>query len=58
MDRDYIVRVTAADAQIRAFAATTRNLVEEMREIHNTSPVVSAALGRMLTGGAMMGAMM
>lgn len=58
MDRDYIVRATAADAQIRAFAATTRNLVEEMREIHNTSPVVSAALGRMLTGGAMMGAMM
>ena len=58
MDRDYIVRVTAADAQIRAFAATTRNLVEEMREIQNTRPVVSAALGRMLTGGAMMGAMM
>lgn len=58
MDRDYIVRATAADAQIRAFAATTRNLVEEMREIHNTSPVVSAALGRLLTGGAMMGAMM
>lgn len=58
MDRDYIVRATAADAQIRAFAATARNLVEEMREIHNTSPVVSAALGRLLTGGAMMGAMM
>ena len=58
MDRDYTVRATAADAQIRAFAATTRNLVEEMREIHNTSPVVSAALGRLLTGGAMMGAMM
>ncbi len=58
MDRDYTVRATAADTQIRAFAATTRNLVEEMREIHNTSPVVSAALGRLLTGGAMMGAMM
>ena len=58
MDRDYIVRATAADARIRAFAATARNLVEEMREIHNTSPVVSAALGRLLTGGAMMGAMM
>lgn len=58
MDRDYIVRATAAGAQIRAFAATTRNLVEEMRKIHNTSPVVSAALGRLLTGGAMMGAMM
>ena len=58
MDKDYIVRATAADAQIRAFAATTRNLVEEMRRIHNTSPVASAALGRLLTGGVMMGAMM
>lgn len=56
--RDYMVRATAANAQIRAFAATTRNLVEEMRGIHNTSPVASAALGRLLTGGAMMGAMM
>ncbi len=61
MDRktdDYIVRATAADGQIRAFAATTRKLVEEAREAHNTSPVVTAALGRMLTAGAMMGAMM
>lgn len=53
-----MVRATAADAQIRAFAATTKNLVEEMRSLHNTSPVVSAALGRLLTGGAMMGAIM
>ncbi len=53
-----MVRATAADAQIRAFAATTKNLVEEMRSLHNTSLVVSAALGRLLTGGAMMGAMM
>lgn len=58
IDRDYIVRATAADAQIRAFAATTKNLVEEMRKTHNTSPVATAALGRLLTGGAMMGAMM
>lgn len=55
---DYIVRATAADAQIRAFAATTRNLVEKMRQIHNTSPVVTAGLGRLLTGGAMMGIML
>ena len=53
-----MVRATAADAQVRAFAATTKNLVEEMRRVHNTSPVASAALGRLLTGGAMMGAMM
>lgn len=53
-----MVRATAADAQIRAFAATTRELVEEMRQIHNTSPVVTAALGRLLTGSVMMGSML
>ena len=55
---DYIVRATAADGQVRAFAATTRNLVEEARRIHETSPVATAALGRLLTAGAMMGSMM
>lgn len=55
---DYIVRATAADAQIRAFAATTRELVETAREAHNSSPVVTAALGRLLTAGAMMGSML
>lgn len=55
---DYIVRATAAQGQIRAFAATTRDLVETARKAHNTSPVVTAALGRLLTGGAMMGVMM
>ena len=55
---DYIVRATAADARIRAFAATTRNLVEEARARHNTSPVATAALGRLLTAGAMMGTML
>ena len=55
---DYIVRATAADAQIRAFAATTKNTVEAARQAHNLSPVASAALGRTLTGGAMMGAML
>lgn len=55
---DYIVRATAANAQIRAFAATTRELVETARKAHDTSPVVSAALGRLMTGGVMMGAML
>ena len=55
---DYIVRATAADLQIRAFAATTKELVEFARASHNTSPVVTAALGRLLTAGAMMGSMM
>lgn len=54
---DYIVRATAANAQIRAFAANTKEMVEKARRIHNASPVVTAALGRLLTGGAMMGAM-
>lgn len=56
--RDYIVRATAADNQVRVFAATTRNLVEHARSVHNTSPVATAALGRLLTAGAMMGSMM
>jgi len=55
---DYIIRATAADGQVRAFAATTRELVEYARSAHNTSPVATAALGRLLTGGAMMGVMM
>lgn len=55
---DYIVRATAGGGQIRAFAATTKNLVEEARVRHNTSPVATAALGRLLTAGAMMGSMM
>jgi molecular chaperone Hsp33 len=55
---DYIVRATAANNQIRAFAATTRDLVEHARNIHNTSPVATAALGRLLTASAIMGSMM
>ena len=56
--KDYIVRSTAADSQVRAFAITAGELVEEARKRHNTSPVATAALGRLLAGGAMMGSMM
>ena len=56
--KDYIVRATAADNQIRAFAATTTQVEEIARQHHNTSPVATAALGRLLTAGAMMGSMM
>ncbi len=55
---DYIVRATAADHQIRAFAASTGQLVENARRRHNTSPVATAALGRLLSAGVMMGSMM
>lgn len=55
---DYIIRAVAAKDQIRCFAITSRELVEEARHRHNTSPVITAALGRLLSGGAMMGAMM
>ena len=55
---DYIVRASAADAQIRAFACTTKGVVEAARRAHNTSPVVTAALGRLLSAGAMMGSML
>lgn len=55
---DYIVRATAANAQLRAFACTTKHLVERARQMHNTSPVVTAALGRLLSAGVMMGQML
>ena len=55
---DYLVRAIAANGQVRAFAAYTKNTVEVARQAHNTSPVVTAGLGRLLTAGAMMGSMM
>ena len=55
---DYILRATAADLQIRAFAIKSTELVEYARERHGTSPVATAALGRLLSAGAMMGVMM
>lgn len=55
---DYLIRATAANAQIRAFALTSRDLVETARSRHNLSPVVTAALGRLMTGAVMMGGML
>lgn len=52
---DYIVRATAAGGEIRAFAATTRDTVERARQLHDTSPVATAALGRLMTAALMMG---
>lgn len=55
---DYIVRATAAGHSVRAFAIRSTNLVEEARRHHGTTPVMTAALGRLLSAGAMMGSMM
>ena len=55
---DYLVRATASDGMIRAFAAVTKDTVQEAADRHHTSPVVTAALGRLLTAGAMMGQML
>lgn len=55
---DYIVRATAAEASIRAFSINAKEMVETARVDHNTSPVMTAALGRLLAAGAMMGSMM
>lgn len=55
---DHIIRATAAQERIRAFAVDSTELVAEAREIHHTFSVVTAALGRLLSAGAMMGSMM
>ncbi len=55
---DYIVRAAAANGQIRAFAITSKELTEMAKKRHATSPVITAALGRLLSGAAMMGVMM
>lgn len=55
---NYMVRATAEDAMVRLFVCDSKELVEKAREIHNTTPVVTAALGRLLTAGAMMGSML
>lgn len=56
--KDKIVRAIACDGKIRAFAASTRDIVEEARQRHESSPIATVALGRLLTGTAMMGTMM
>lgn len=53
--KDYIIRGINKDKTIRLFVANSTNLVEKARRIHNTSPTATAALGRALTGAAIMG---
>lgn len=55
---DILIRCVSNDGSIRLFCCTTTKIVEEARVIHNTYPVATAALGRMLTAGSMMGTML
>ena len=55
---DKVIRGVAAGEMIRAFACDITETAEEARRRHGTSPVVSAALGRFLAAGAMMGSAM
>lgn len=52
---DTLLRAIARDAGIQISAAVTTGLVERARQIHNTTPVATAALGRTLTATAIMG---
>lgn len=56
--KDYLIRGIDRLGRLRVFAATTTNLVEHARVTHNTSPTATAALGRSLTAGVIMGSMM
>ncbi len=53
--KDYVVKATAAEGFIRAFAVTTKGVTEEARKRHHLSPIASAALGRTMAAGLMMG---
>lgn len=55
--KDTLIQGMAADNQVRFFAAYTKKLTETARVFHNTSPVATAALGRLLTAGSIMGSM-
>lgn len=55
---DTLIRAYAADGFVRAFAASTKEIVAFAKKAHGTSPVCTAALGRLLTAGSMMGSMM
>jgi molecular chaperone Hsp33 len=55
---DYLVRIVTEEKNIVAFACVTTNLVNFARERHGTYPTATAALGRALTGGELMGALL
>ncbi|MET1013231.1 MAG: Hsp33 family molecular chaperone HslO [Paenisporosarcina sp.] len=56
--KDYLVRGLAFDGKVRAFAVKTTDTIAEAQQRHGTWPTASAALGRTMTAGVMMGAML
>lgn len=56
--KDKLIRAIAKDGQVRILVATTTNMVNEGVKIHNCAPTAAAALGRMLTAGSLMGALL
>ncbi|MDO3681752.1 Hsp33 family molecular chaperone HslO [Paenibacillus ehimensis] len=56
--QDYLIRATAYEGKVRAFAVRTTGIVEELRRRHQTTPTATAALGRTVTAALMMGIML
>lgn len=56
--KDYVVRGTDKDKNFRVFGSITREIVQTAQEYHQTSPVVTAGLGRVMTAAVMMGQML
>ncbi|OXM82484.1 Hsp33 family molecular chaperone HslO [Paenibacillus rigui] len=56
--RDYLIRATAMEGKVRAFAVCSTAIVEELSRRHQTTPTATAALGRTVSAGLMMGAML
>jgi redox-regulated HSP33 family molecular chaperone len=56
--KNYLVRVISEKLNVLGLACVTTNLVNEACHLHGTSPAACAALGRALTGGAMMAALL
>ncbi|PKJ52373.1 redox-regulated molecular chaperone HslO [Bacillus sp. SN10] len=56
--KDYLVKALAFDGEVRAYSVRTTNTVSEAQRRHDTWRTASAALGRSLTAGTMMGAML
>lgn len=56
--KDYLIRAVSNDGSVRAFGCITKETADKARQYHNTTPVATAALGRLLSAAAMMGSML